>query len=166
MKKLTLFFILFFAITSFNKNKHPFHVGSVEYSYNNSSKTFEVSGKFFIDDLENALNKNSKKSLRFQDTKFKKDITDALKIYALNNLKLKANGKLLKLNYIGFEEENESVNIYLESEKVASPKKMETVVSMLYNEFDDQMNIIHFVINKVRKSEKLTYPDQYSMKTF
>ena len=89
-----------------------------------------------------------------------------MKIYATNNLKLKANGKLLKLNYIGFEEENESVNIYLESEKVASPKKMETVVSMLYNEFDDQMNIIHFVINKVRKSEKLTYPDQYSMKTF
>jgi len=166
MKKLLLLFLLFFAITSFTKEKHPFHVGSIEFSYNNSSKTFEVTGKFFIDDLENALNKNSNKTLRFQDAKFKKNINDALKIYATNNLKLKANGKLLKLNYIGFEEENESVNIYLESEKVASPKKMETVVSMLYNEFDDQMNIIHFVINKVRKSEKLTYPDQYSMKTF
>lgn len=166
MKKIFLFLILFFAISSFKTEKHPFHVGSVEYSYNNSSKTFEVSGKFFIDDLENALNKISKSSLRFQDAKFKKEINDALKIYALNNLKLKANGKLLKLNYIGFEEENESVNIYLESEKIENPKKLETAVSMLYNLYNDQMNIIHIVINKERKSTRLSYPDQYISKTF
>ena len=166
MKKLLLFFSFLIIFFSFNKSKHPFHVGSVEFSYNNSSKMFEVSGKFFIDDLENALNKNSKRSLRFQDVKFKKEINDALKIYALNNLKLKANGKLLKLNYIGFEEENESVNIYLESEKVEDPKKMETAVSMLYNLYNDQMNIIHFVINKERKSTRLSYRDQYISKTF
>lgn len=166
MKKLLLFFSFLIIFFSFNKSKHPFHVGSVEFSYNNSSKTFEVSGKFFIDDLENALNKNSKRSLRFQDVKFKKEINDALKIYALNNLKLKANGKILKLNYIGFEEENESVNIYLESEKVEDPKKMETAVSMLYNLYNDQMNIIHFVMNKERKSTRLSYPDQYISKTF
>lgn len=166
MKKFLLFFILLSTITSFTTEKHPFHVGSVEYNYNNSSKTFEISGKFFIDDLENAVSKSSNKTLRFQDAKFKKEINDALKIYTLNNLKLKANGKLLKLNYIGFEEENESVNIYLESEKIENPKKLETAVSMLYNLYNDQMNIIHLVINKERKSTRLSYPDQYISKTF
>lgn len=166
MKKLLLLLPLFFILSSFTKNKHPFHVGSVEFNYNKSSKTFEISGKFFIDDLENALNKNSKKSLRFQDAKFKKEMNEALKIYATNNLKLKANGKLLKLNYIGFEEDKESVNIYLESETIENPKKIETAVEMLYNLYDDQMNIVHFVINGKRISDRLKYPDAYLSKTF
>lgn len=166
MKKFLLLLPLFFVLSSFTKNKHPFHVGSVEFNYNKTSKTFEISGKFFIDDLENALNKNSKKSLRFQDAKFKKEMDEALKFYASNNLKLKANGKLLKLSYIGFEEDKESVNIYLESEKIENPKKIEAAVDMLYNLYDDQMNIIHFVINGKRISDRLKYPDAYLSKTF
>lgn len=166
MKKLILFFILFFTITSFTKDIHPFHVGSVEFNYNNTSKTFEISEKFFIDDLEKAVNNSTNKSLKFQDAKFKNEMNEALKIYALNNVKLKVNGQLLKLNYIGFEEDHESVNIYLESEKMVNPKKMETAVSMLYNLYKDQMNIIHFVINKERKSQRLSFPDQYFSNNF
>lgn len=37
---------------------HPYHVGSVEINYNAKSTTFEVTGRFFLDDLENGLGKN------------------------------------------------------------------------------------------------------------
>ena len=56
MKKLLLLlFSLFFAIC-FSKPSsediHPYHVGSVEFNYNSKAETFEISGKFFLDDLE------------------------------------------------------------------------------------------------------------------
>ncbi len=166
MKKILFLFSFFFIIFSFNVNKHPFHVGSVEFNYNNKSQKFEISGKFFIDDLENGINKSTGKNLRFQDAKMKSAMDEAVKNYFKGNLKLKVNNQVLGLNYIGFEEDSESVNVFLESEKIVAPKKIETAVSILYNIFDDQMNIIHIINNGKRESEKLNYPNQYLKKNF
>ena len=149
------------SVFSFAEEIHPYHVGSVEVNYNSNTKTFEISAKFFLDDLENALNKKYNKTLHFGEEKSKMGINEALKDYFNENFKLKSNNKFVKLNYIGFEEDKESVNIYLESEPTEVPKKVETAVSLLYNTFDDQMNIVHIIVNGVRKSSKLSYPDRY-----
>ena len=73
---------------------------------------------------------------------------------------------VLEINYLGYEEDSESVNIYLESEKVIQPKKVETAVSLLYNLFDDQLNIVHIIVNGNRKSQRLNYPDRYLYQNF
>ena len=119
-----------------------------------------------MDDLENALNKKYVKSVHFMDPKFKAEINKELESYSAEYIKLKSDNQLIKVNYIGYEEDHESVNIYLESEVLTVPKKVETAVSFLYNLFDDQMNIIHIIINGERKSEKLTYPDRYLYQQF
>ncbi|UOU99862.1 hypothetical protein MUU74_07895 [Chryseobacterium daecheongense] len=158
--------ILFFCLQVFAKDVHPYHVGSVEISYNSKSKTFEITGRFFLDDLENALSKKYGKSFHFNDAKYKSLLNETLKSYCAEYLKLKTNNKFLKVDYLGYEEDNESVNIFLESESVDHPKKVETAVSFLYNLFDDQINIVHIIVNGERKSEKLTYPDRYLYKQF
>lgn len=166
MKKLFVFFSVLFVFFSFTGAKHPYHVGSVEINYNQKSKTFEVTGRFFLDDLENGLNTKYGKSLHFNDPKFKAQLNEALKNYAAEYFKLKANNKFLNVNYVGYEEDHESVNIYLESEKIEAPKKVEAAVSFLYNLFDDQINIVHIIVNGERKSEKLTYPNRYLFQQF
>lgn len=163
---LSILFFFSFIFSSPAKDIHPYHVGSVEFNYNSKSKTFEISGKFFLDDLENGINKKYGTNLHFQDEKFKEKMNEALKGYILDYLKLKVNNKMLKINYIGYEEDSEAVNIYLESEPVKSPKKVETSVSVLYNFFDDQMNIIHIIVDGKRQSQKLDYPDRYLYKNF
>ena len=40
------------------------------------------------------------------------------------------------------------------------------LTSFLYNYFDDQMNIIHIIVNGKRQSEKLNYPNRYLYKVF
>ena len=50
----------------------------------------------------------------------------------------------------------EATDIYLEPGKIPAVKE----VSLLYNLFDDEINIVHIIVNKVRKSEKVNYPDQ------
>ena len=169
-KILTTLFIFLFGATLFSavsmKEIHPYHVGSVEFNYNSKSETFEISGKFFLDDLENALKQKYGKAVHFNDAKYKSQINAYLIQYCHEYLKLKADNKFLKIKYLGYEEDSESVNIYLESEKVIQPKKVETAVSLLYNLFDDQLNIVHIIVNGTRKSQRLNYPDRYLYQTF
>ena len=165
---LILFFII--ALSSFKSSEaavlHPYHVGSVEFNYNSKTKTYEISGKFFLDDLENGLKQKYGIAVHFNDEKYKKQINELLSRYCSEHLKLKSDNNALKLNYIGFEEDNESVNIFLESEVTPHPKKVEAAVSFLYNLYDDQMNIIHIIVNGKRQSERLNYPNRYLYKNF
>lgn len=163
-KSLIIYILCCFLFVSFTV--HPYHVGSVEINYGSKTKTFEITGRFFIDDLENALQKKYGKSVHFLDPKHKEEINKELENYALEYIKLKADNKFVKLNYLGYEEDKESVNIYLETESLPLPKKIEASVSMLYNLFEDQLNIIHIVVNGQRKSDKLSYPDRYIYQKF
>lgn len=168
--KLFLGFFLFVTMVfqSFVSDEafHPYHVGSVEINYNSKSRTFEVTGRFFLDDMESGLGKKYGGAFHFNDEKYKEKLNDALQKYCSEYFKLKADNKFLKVNYIGYEEDQESVDVFLESEPVATPKKVETAVSFLYNLFDDQINIVHIIVNGQRSSEKLTYPNRYLYKQF
>lgn len=166
MKKLLILFSFLFFLLSFSEVKHPYHVGSVEINYNVKSATFEMTGRFFLDDLENALAKKYGKPFHFNDAKYKDQLNEALKNYVADYFKLKTNGQFLKVNYIGYEEDSESVDVYFESEKVSKPQKVEAAVSFLYNLFDDQINLVHIIVNGNRKSERLIYPNRYLYQQF
>lgn len=166
MKNLWLFLLPVFFLFSFSTVKHPYHVGSVEINYNSKSKSFEITGRFFLDDLENGLSKKYGSSFHFNDGKYKARLNEALEKYCAEYFKLKADGKFLKINYVGYEEDSESVNVFLESETLNTPEKVESAVSFLYNLFDDQINIVHMIVNGERKSEKLTYPNRYLYRQF
>ena len=166
MKKFFLLFTFLLTFLVSAKPIHPYHVGSVEINYNAKTKTFEISAKFFLDDLENSLNAKYNKTLHFGEEKSKAGLDQALENYFAEYFKLKSNNRFLKINYLGFEEDKESVNVYLESEATEMPKKVETAVSLLYSFFDDQMNIVHIIVNGERKSSKLNYPDRYLYQMF
>jgi hypothetical protein len=166
MQKLLFFFVFFLCLNLNAKSLHPYHVGSVEFKYNEKSKTFEVSAKFFLDDLENALNQKYGKAVHFNDKNYKDKINALLIDYCAQYLKIKVNNKELKLNFLGYEEDRESVDIYLETQKIENPKKVETAVSLMYNYFEDQMNIVHIIVNGVRKSSEISYPNRYLYQQF
>ncbi len=166
LKKIIIFCALFGFLFAPAKEIHPYHVGSVEINYNTASKTFEISAKFFLDDLETVLNKKYGKNIHFSDEKYKSEINTELKNYFADYFKLKNNNKFLIVNYVGYEEDKESVLIYLESEATETPKKVETAVSLLYDLYNDQMNLVHIIVNGDRKSAKLNYPDRYLYQIF
>ena len=166
MKKFFLLFTFLLTFLVSAKPIHPYHVGSVEINYNAKTKTFEISAKFFLDDLENSLNAKYNKTLHFGEEKSKTGLDQVLENYFAEYFKLKSNNRFLKINYLGFEEDKESVNVYLESEATEMPKKVETAVSLLYSFFDDQMIIVHIIVNGERKSSKLNYPDRYLYQIF
>lgn len=166
MKKILLLITVCLGALIWAKEKHPYHVGSMEFNYNAKTQTFEIYAKFFLDDLENGINKKFGTALHFNDKKFETEMSAKIKEYFMQYVKLKVNNQFLNIKVLGYEEDRESVNVYMESAPIKAPSKVETAVSVLYNLYDDQMNIIHIIVNGMRKSSKLNYPDRYLYQGF
>lgn len=158
-KFVTLFLI--FSLFSFKKfEKHPLHVSTTEVNFNAKDKALEISCRIFSDDFESILAKLYKQKTDLVNPALKNQMDVLVKKYLSSHLQIKANGKLVSMNYIGFEIDHEATNIYLEVEKISNVKSIEVSTSILYDLFDDQMSIIHLVKGNTRKSGKVLYPDK------
>jgi hypothetical protein len=155
-----LIFITLFPIHA-NVTAHPYHVSATEIEYNVSEKRLEISCKIFTDDFESALNKVYKTKMDFSDAKSKTQLDDLLKKYITTHLAVRSNGKILPLQLFGWETDREAVFVYVTASATDFDVKNITVENtILYDLFTDQMNIVHFIIGKERKSEKLDYPER------
>ncbi len=138
---------------------HPFHVSSTDINYNPKTNTLEVSCRIFTDDFELALAKAYKVKTDLSADSKHKAMDVLVKKYLLANMSFRTASKTLTLTYIGFEKDNEATIVYLETEPVQGLKKFETTNSVLYDQFDDQSNIMHFSGYGKRKSSKIDYPN-------
>ncbi len=67
--------------------------------------------------------------------------------YIKNHLKIKVNGKLLQLQFVGYEKEEEAIWSYFQVSNVASIKKIEVRNDLLYEYKKEQINILHVMAN-------------------
>ena len=148
-----------FPLGDQNSVIHPFHVGVVEINHNAAEATLEVQCKLFTDDFEAVLSKVYKRKADLIATSLHSSMDSVVQHYLKTHLSLQVNGKTVLLNYLGFEQEREAVYVYLEVEKAPSMiEKAAVGTSLLYELYDDQVNLIHFSTRNMRKSAKLEYP--------
>jgi len=140
--------------------KHPFHVSTTEISYNAKSKSLEVTCRVFTDDFENALTKRFKSKIDLYSKNKEKEMNAFIKSYIATNLQFSIDGKAIQFDYLGFENDHEATNVYLEIVNSPSFKTFGVSNGLLYELFDDQMNILHVEKNGNRKSTKASYPDK------
>ncbi len=155
--KLLLVFILPLV---FNANKHPFHVSTTEISHNTKTKALEVTCRIFTDDFENALSKRFKTKIDLYSKDREKEMNTFVKSYLESSVMFNVDGKIIKANYVGFENDHEATNVYLEIDNIASFKQLTLSNGILYDLFDDQMNILHVEKNGGRKSAKTSFPEK------
>ncbi|MBC6110598.1 DUF6702 family protein [Pedobacter fastidiosus] len=158
--KFVTIFLVFALSGILNDKKHPLHVSTTEVNFNAKDKTLEISARIFTDDFESVLVKLYKQKTDLSNPAMKQKMDELVKKYLLTHLQLKANGKPVALNYIGFEIDHEATNIYFEVEKIPAVKSVEVNDTILYDMFDDQMSIVHIVKAGNRKSTKILYPDK------
>lgn len=154
------FLSIFSHVSHPAKAFHPIHVSTTNVEYNSKDNKLEVICTIFTDDFEAALAKQYHAKTDLTKAEMHAAMDALIKTYLAENLHIKAGDAPAKLNYLGFEINREAVDVYLESDKTALPKKVDVDVSLLYNLFDDEINIVHITVNGVRKSEKLDYPDK------
>lgn len=139
---------------------HPIHVSTTNISYNNQDGKLEVICTIFTDDFEAALVKQYHAKTDLNRADMHKAMDELVKKYITTNLQIKTGAVPLNLNYVGFEINKEATDVYFESDKIPAVKKVNVDVSLLHNQFEDQINIVHITVGGVRKSEKLDYPDR------
>lgn len=149
-----------FPSAPLNAAKHPLHLSSNEFNYNTKEGTIELSCRVFTDDFEDALSKKYKVKADLSATAKHQAMDLLVSKYMAAHLQLTANGKAVKLNYLGFENDSEAIIIYIETEKIKNLKIAEATCTVLYDLFDDQTNIFHVTAKGNRKSSKLSYPDK------
>lgn len=158
--KYGLVLFLFTCLNLAAGTRHPLHVSTTEINYNAKEKALEISCKIFTDDFEAILAKVYKQKIDLARPELKKNMDELVKKYLISHLHLNANGKAVPLDYIGFEIDHEATNIYLEVGKVSFLKVVSVKNTILYDQFDDQMSILHIVKGNTRKSTKILYPNQ------
>lgn len=139
---------------------HPFYVSVTEINHNAKEKTLEVSCKMFVEDLEDILKKNYNTTVDLSNGKNQAQNDKLIADYVSKHFMLNADGKPVKLSYIGYEKDSESAYCYFEVNNLPAVKKLDITNSVLQDLTKDQINIMHVVVNGQRKSTKLDYPNK------
>lgn len=137
---------------------HPFFVSVTEINQNAAEKSLEISCKFFADDFEQTLEKAYNTRLDIASAKDRAAFDKFIPDYIGKHLQLSADGKPVKLTYVGFEKEKESAYAYFEVQNLSSLKQLDAVNSLLHDFKNEQINIMHVTVNGRRQSTKLDYP--------
>ena len=122
---------------------HPFFISLTEIRQNPSSKNLEVAQKIFWDDLEVSLSAYHKESFDILNPKDKKNLNEKIGLYLTNHFEIWVDGKKVKLNYLGFEVEEDAIWAYFESSPVSISNQIEIRNSILLQEIESQQNIVH-----------------------
>lgn len=152
--------ILVLSLTAARPSEdHPFHVSVIEINHNATDKTLEISCKIFTDDFEKVLAKNYNTKVDLINPSNKSAMDTLVKKYLFSHLSVSANSQPVQFSYLGFENDKEAVFSYIEVENVPVVSKLGISANIMYDQFDDQMNIMHVTVNGGRKSSKLNFPE-------
>lgn len=155
-----LLILLFLPLGERFATKHPLHVSTTEISFNAKEKSLEISCRIFTDDFENILAKQYQTKTDLSKPAMHKAMDELIKKYMNAHLQYKVNGKTLTATYVGFEIDHEATNVYLEIDQISSLQNIQLSNSILYDLFDDQLNILHVERLGTRKSAKASYPEK------
>lgn len=134
---------------------HPFHVSVVDMEYETQEKHLKITISIFLDDLEEALQKqtdNSKFDILAPENH--DEVQEELEKYLSKNLIITSN-KSIPIQYLGSEVDVDVMWCYLEMEKLRPFKSLTVTNTILLEMFDDQENLVHVRKNGVVKSLRL-----------
>ncbi len=138
---------------------HPIYVSVTEIEHNAKEKTLEISCKIFTDDFEKTLRQQYNTHIDLLNPKEKAAMEKLVSGYVLKHLAVKADGKPVILQYLGYEQQEEGIVSFFQVNNISSVKKIEVTDNILFEYKKEQLSLIHVIVNGDRKSTKLVNPD-------
>jgi hypothetical protein len=148
--KIILLVFLFPLITG--STEHKFYVSITKIEYVAESESLQIITQFFIDDIEEVLQKRYRRDVSLGTTKETEEDVVLLEKYILQKLKISVNGAPVALDYLGIEYDIDLVKSFIEVAGVKEFKSVEIEFKALTEIFTEQQNIIHFKTSEKRKS--------------
>jgi hypothetical protein len=143
----------------FARAAHPLYITVTEINHNAKEKILEVSCKVFTNDLETVLEKVAGARVDLSAPKDKLASDKLISAYVEKHLRLKVDGKPVQLHFIGSENQADGTWSYFQVNDVPSVKKIDAGDDLLYDGFNQQINIMHVTVGGQRQSTRLDYPE-------
>jgi hypothetical protein len=112
----------------------------------------------FTNDFEAVLEKTSHVKVDLSDAKNKAANDKLIADYVEKHLQLKVDGRPVSMHFIGSEKEEDGTWSYFQVDGVSSVKKLDVNNSLLYDGFNQEINIMHVSAAGEKKSTRLDYP--------
>ena len=139
---------------------HPIYVSVTEIEHNAKEKTLEISCKIFTDDFEKVLRQQYNTHIDLLNSKEKAAMEKFVSGYVLKHLFVKADGKVVALQFLGYEQQEEGIVSFYQVNDIAAVKKLEITNNILFEYKKEQISIIHAKVNGNTKSTKLINPEE------
>jgi len=153
--------LLLFVLFGFTgASHHPIFVSVTEIDYNGNDKTLEVVCRIFTNDFENTLRKTSpKQKIDLLAVEQKKQMEKTVAEYLSKHLKIAVDGKWKPMEFLGYEQQEESIASYLQVNGIDRFKNITVKDDLLFEYKAEQISLIHVTVMGKRKSTKLNNPD-------
>jgi len=138
---------------------HPLYIAVTEINYNAKDKILEVSCKVFTNDFETVLGKMAGAKVDLSSAKDKAASDKLIVDYVGRHLRLKVDGKPVQLHFVGSENEEDGTWSYFQVNDIQAAKRIDVGNDLLYDGFNQQINIMHVTVGGQRQSMRLDYPD-------
>ncbi len=151
----------FFSPLSFSSEytRHPFYVSVTEVRENAKEKILEVTARIFTDDFEKELRDKFNTHVDLLNDADRPAMAKLVNTYIDAHLQISVDGKPCKLQYIGFEKDEEAVNCYFQVNDIVIDKTISVNNNILFDYKPEQINILHITVRGIRKSTQLINPD-------
>ncbi|WP_053406686.1 DUF6702 family protein [Persicobacter sp. CCB-QB2] len=130
---------------------HPYHISLLDMKYDVEEKRIEMEGKVFLDDLGDAIFKEQQLQVDWEMG----IPEEAVEAYFLEHVKIQWEGDAREIRFVGMEIEDDALWVYCYVEKVKPRGVLEVQNTILFSEFDDQQNLVHFQDEVGLRSERL-----------
>ena len=135
---------------------HPLHVCVTEIKLDSKDKELEITSRFFIDDLEEAIRKETNRpSLDILNPGGGETTDQLVSKYVQTKLWIKADAKKVKINYLGHEIEDDAIILYMYAPGIKKLKTIEVYYAAITEVYDDQSNLVHVTVGEKTRSMRL-----------
>ncbi|WP_262695541.1 DUF6702 family protein [Kordiimonas aquimaris] len=156
MKQWQWFALLLALIVSPPLLAHNVYGSFTQIDWNNNDGSIELVMQTHSHELETKLSILSGERLSFlEDADFSK-LQATMSLYARESIALKIDDQLINLDYIGMENQNQTIFIYMEANWATVPKRIEYMNTMLLEELPGQTNSVMAVVNGQRRGADIT----------
>jgi len=146
---------------------HPIHLSVSEINYSEKDKALQITSRIFLDDLELSIrNQRKQPDLDLLEPGPGLTTEQLISEYVIKRFLVKLDGKVQKLNFLGFEREDPAVICYIEIENVKKFKTIEVKNEVIMETHDDQSNLIHVTYKGPVKSLRLMRDKSSDVLTF
>jgi len=135
---------------------HKFYVSVTEVNFVQAKKEIQITSRYFIDDLNNSLEKKYKTKFYLGSAKESEEQVMLLKKYLVDNFTIRVNTKPKEMTFLTKEVEDDVLICYFKIKDVSKVNSLELKNTLFFDFISEQQHITHTQVGSIKRSILLT----------